>query len=204
MIRFRHGRTIAALAALLACGAGAQAQKTGLTGAQKADAILNAVMDRLAEAADAHWHKGEYNHIVNLSRMRLAADPANVELYSDAGWLLWSMKRDNEAVALYQQGLKANPDTYFMYDELGMYYMEHKKQYPEAVKYYEKAVACKDCPPPTLHMLAHAYEKNGQLDKALDVWKRAIALPDNPNLGAAKRNLERVQQLLQQQGSPKS
>ena len=44
-------------------------------------------------------------------------------------------------------------------------------------------------------MLAHAYERTKQLDKALKVWERAAAIPgDQP----AKVNLERVRRLMKQ------
>jgi len=153
----------AALGLIAACSLPALAQTTGHAGAgshavdsqTKVDAIAGAVFDNLVEVTDMHFHKGEYNHIVNLSRMIVGARPQNVEVYADAAWLLWSMNRDAEAVALNQQGAEANPHTYFMFDELGQYYTR-KRDWPHAVEYYEKAAACSDCPDMTVHGLAHA------------------------------------------------
>jgi tetratricopeptide (TPR) repeat protein len=169
-----------------------------ITGAAKADAMVANVFDNLTIVTDMHFHKGEYNHIVNLGRMIVAAQPDNVDVYATSAWLLWSMDRDTEAVALYEQGAKANPKTWYMFDELGHYYYNRKKDYPRAVGYYEKAAACIDCPPPTLHMLAHAYEKTKQFNKALDVWKRAL---DNDSTGSARTNYERVKRLVAANGS---
>lgn len=169
-----------------------------LSGPQKVDAMVAGVFDNMHLVTDMHFHKGEYNHIVNLSRMAVAANPDDVTMYSDAGWLLWSMDRDDEAVALYKQGIKANPDSFYMLDELGQYYYNRKKDWPQAVAYYERAAEKPDCEPITLHMLAHAYEKNKQLDKALATWKRVLKHND---AGPARVNYDRVQRLIASSGN---
>jgi pentatricopeptide repeat protein len=156
---------------------------------------LDDISDKLVVVADAHWHKGEYNHIVNLTRIILAARPDLVDLYANAGWLLWSMDRDDEAIALYKQGVQANPNQYYMYDELGQYYLTRKKDYPTAVSYYEKAVKFADVRPQTWNALARAYEKSGQMEKAYTAWQKAATYPNNI---AAKPNLERVRRLIKQ------
>src|SRR5258708_40157348 len=111
-----------------AAGSGVKADKQAtVSGAAQANAIADAVINDLVKYADLHWHKGEYCHIVNLDKMVITAQPDNVDVYSNAGWLLWSMNRDTEAVAMYEQGVKANPKTYYMYDEIGYYYFNRKK-----------------------------------------------------------------------------
>lgn len=170
------------------------------TGAEMADRIVEAVLVRLDAAGDAHWHKGEYNHIINLYKMTIAADPHDLDAYSNAGWLLWSLDKDAEAVALYNQGLKANPGSYYMYDELGQYYAVRKKNWAKALSYYQRAAGMKDCQPQSIHMLAHAYEHTGDLAKAEAAWQRAIEMPNNTNVGAAKANLSRVRALRKSKG----
>ena len=173
--------------------------QTAPTGAVSSEArvelILNEIVDGLIVAADAHWHKGEYNHIINLSRMALAGRPDVHDLYANTGWLLWSMDRDPEAVALYEKGIKLNPNSYYMYDELAQYYFTRKKDYPTAARYYEKAITFKDARPQTWNALARCYEKSGQMDKALKTWEKAATYPDNI---AAKPNLARVRNLMKQ------
>ena len=184
---------------VLAQNAAAGPSKSVLSGEKRADAINDAVLASLAEITDLHWHKGEYNHIINLDRMIIAGRPDHLDAYANAAWLLWSMNRDAEAVALYQQGLKANPKTAFMYDELGHYYYNRKKDYATAIRYYEKAVTFDDCPDFTYRMLAHSYERNKQLDKALAAWQRAVE--KFPESQPAKNNLNRVKQLVEQRGA---
>lgn len=179
------------IAATVVCAcAGANAQgKSNLSGADQANAIADAVINDLIEYSDLHWHKGEYCHIVNLDKMIVAAQPDNMDAYANAGWLLWSMNRDAEAIALYDQGLKANPKSYYMFDELGFYYYNRKKDYAKAAKYLAEAAKQPDVKAPTLHLLAHSYEKTGNLKLCLQTWERA---KKNPADGAAKTNYERV------------
>lgn len=175
--------------ALAPVSVAAQTRNAAASGPANVDAMVEGVLNLMRQAIDAHWHKGEYNHIINLSRIVVAADPGDLETYANAGWLLWSMARDAEAVALYEQGIKANPNESYMYDEMGQYYYTRKKDMPLAIKYYEQAVRFKDVQPVTLHMLAHAYEKNGQRDKAIAIWERAAR---DPKDGVAKKTLERM------------
>jgi tetratricopeptide (TPR) repeat protein len=161
----------------------------------KVEAIVNEAVINLWKHVDHHWHEGEYRHIVNLCKVIATARPDAVEAYSNAGWLLWSMDADDEALALYEQGLKANPSIYEMYDELGFYYFNRKRDYARAIPYYEKALQFKDCKPFTIHMLAHAYERTKQMDKALKAWERAAAIPDN---ATGRTNLERFKRKMKQ------
>ena len=172
------------------------APTTSVSGAAKVDAMLGAMFDNMHVITDMHYHKGEYNHIVNISRMAVAANPDDLDMYADAGWLLWSMNRDAEAVALYEQGIKANPNSYYMLDELGQYYSIRKKDWPHAVQYLEQAAQKPDSTEITLHMLAHAYEKNKQLDKALATWARVLKHND---AGPARSNYDRIKKMMASQ-----
>ena len=191
--------TVATTLALpgLAFGQGKSAVSGGKA---EAEEIVDTVVDRLWELTDVHWHKGEYNHIVNLCKMVVAADPSQVDAFGNAGWLLWSMNRDAEAIAVYEAGLKANPNSFYMYDELGFYYYNRKKNYPAAIKYLERASQFPDSRMNTLHTLAHAYEKSGNLESCAKTWERAAK---DPGDAAARTNLARVRKKMRgQQDKP--
>ncbi len=153
------------------------------------DIIVNQVFDNLSEISDQHYHEGEYNHIVNIARLNQLARPKDLNSVANAGWLLWSMDRDQEALTLYQQSLKDNPKTFFMYDEIAYYYFQHKKDYNASPTYYIQAAKLPDVPQFSLHMYAHCYEKLGDLNKALAVWKRCCA--DESDL-VAKANHDKI------------
>src|SRR5947208_8515734 len=90
-----------------------ETHNTAKSGQATVDYIVSGVLDDIHIYMDRHFHKGEYNHTLNLIKMAVAADPSDLNAYADGGYLLWSMDRDEEALALYKQGLKANPKTYY-------------------------------------------------------------------------------------------
>jgi tetratricopeptide (TPR) repeat protein len=154
-----------------------------------ADAIAGDALAQIYDAADEHFHKGEWNHCINLNQIVMEGDPHNVNAYANNAYLLWSSDRDAQGISTLKKGIAANPNTYFMYDELGQYYWLHHKDAVHAVPYYEQAIKYK-CPSITWHGLAHCYEILGQWDKALAAWQTASGYPGD---AAAKVNLKRVQ-----------
>ena len=185
----------AVLSAAVAQAGFAQSNKATPSSEARVELILDEVVNRMVAVTDAHWHKGEYNHNINIARMVMAARPDFVDFYANTGWLLWSMNRDAEAVALYEKGIKANPNTYYMYDELGQYYFMRKKDYPTAIKYYEKAVTFKDAEWRAWNALALCYERTGQLEKSLKAWEKAATYKGNVS---AASNMARVRNKLKQ------
>lgn len=68
---------------------------------------------------------------------------------------------------------KHNREKYDLYFELGWTYHHKGRDYKNAVRYFERAVKF---PRPEYvdSVLAHAYELNGEVDKALAQWKKQI------------------------------
>lgn len=139
---------------------------------QIADAIITDVLDELKDKADEHFDYGEFNHSINLFRIVVQGNPRDVESFSNAAYLLWSTGQNDVAISVLKAGLAANPNDYYMYDELGSFFFLRVKDYPQAVAYYEKAVKYK-CPFFTWTGLAHCYEKQKQWGKAVKAWEQA-------------------------------
>src|SRR5258708_7042806 len=78
-----------------------QDKSAPVSGEAKVEALIDEVVLDLWHQTDEHWHEGEYNHIVNLCRVVAAARPNMMDAYANAGWLLWSMDKDEDAVAFY-------------------------------------------------------------------------------------------------------
>lgn len=182
---------------LLAAGLILISCRSAVAAAPLADSMTGSSLGMLFSMCDDHFHKGEYCHSVRLSKIVIQGNPWNMDAYANSAWLLWSMNRDPEAVELLEEGSKANPATYYMYDELGVYYAVRKKDYVRSIDWYKKATACKDCPALTYHGMAHSYEKNGQLAKAVETWNIAVNMKNNMNAEIARINLERVKKLLE-------
>ena len=76
-------------------------------------------------------------------------------------------------ISFLKKGIAYNKDRYDLYFELGWTYYHKGKDYPNAVRYLEKATKF---PHPEFvdDVLAHAYEKNGQIDMAIKQWGKLI------------------------------
>jgi len=140
------------------------------------DAVLGDAMNEIWSQTDEHYHDGEFNHVINLSRIVAQGDPHNMEAYANPAYLLWSTGRSDEAEAILKQGLEANPNNYYMYDELGTYWLIYRKDPKAAIPFYEKAVKF-DCPFAPWNSLANCYEKTDQLEKAIAAWERGTLYP---------------------------
>ncbi|HOJ40723.1 MAG TPA: tetratricopeptide repeat protein, partial [bacterium] len=78
-----------------------------------------------------------------------------------------------QGVQFLKKGITYNPDKYDLYFELGWTYYHKGMDYPNAVKYLEKAIKHPH-PDYVDDVLAHAYEKNGQIDRAIAQWEYLI------------------------------
>ncbi|MCS7179850.1 MAG: hypothetical protein NZ891_00645 [bacterium] len=76
-------------------------------------------------------------------------------------------------VSFLKKGITYNKDRYDLYFELGWTYYHKGMDYPNAVKYLEKAVKFPH-PEYVDDVLAHAYEKNGQIDLAIKQWEKLL------------------------------
>jgi len=166
---------------------------------QMADYILGDTLQALESLRDVHFHEGEYNHLINLSYIIIQGVPQNMSIYADAAYYLWSTDRNDQSIALLKQGLRANPNSYYMYDELGQHYLTLLHQPEQALPFYEQAVKF-NCPYATWHGLAHCYEMTNQWDKAVQAWQKAAKT--YPNDALAPVRLKRAKaELAKHQGS---
>lgn len=159
--------------------------------------VRDQAVDILWLMSDRYWHVGDYENVIRMHRASVTLDPHFVEAYSVAGWILDSMDRTEEAIALLKEGWKHNQHTYQLAFDLSYIYSRHKN-YKEAVKWLERAVQ-RPGPFWVRHALAHAYEKLGRWKDALKVWEQR--LKEEPNNPVVRRNYERVRKKLEKQRS---
>jgi tetratricopeptide (TPR) repeat protein len=153
------------------------------------DAILDDVVDRLWTRGDWYWHEGRYEERVVIDRLVIRMEPRFAEAYGTAGWLLESLGRDQEALALYRQGVAAVPDRWETHEDLGMFHYQHK-DYAAAAAAFKQATQQAGAPAYSWKMLAHAYERSGDLERAAAAWEEAGRIA--PDDGAVAVNLRRV------------
>ena len=166
------------LALMLA--AGAQAAPPGPTpsaSAQRiqANGIVAGAVDHLWQQTDVYWHRGDYPRIVALDRVITEADPQFLEAYSTGGWLMDSLGRTQDALAYYTLGARRNPHAEYAFWNLGFFYFNTAHDYPAAARAFQSAVSQRDADLNDWKMLAHSYEKSGDWDAAVSVWRQTRA-----------------------------
>jgi len=148
--------------------------------------------DILWMGIDGYWHEGKWEDCLRLNKEIIALDPQFVEAYTSAAWLLWSEDRDKEAVAMYEQGIDANPDSPDLYFDFGFYYRNRKKL-DQAIAMFRKAVD-KGAPQTSQHLLPNTLEEAGRKQEALAEWKKL--LQRFPTDGVAQMKIPRLEQEL--------
>ena len=123
-------------------------------------------------------------------------DPHQIDVYSVGAWHLAYNFTDSQsradrryllpAIKFLEEGVQNNPNLWDLYFEEGftMYYWK-KSDYAKSVYWLNEAT--KRNPAYYVYtQLSHAYERNGQIDKAIEQWKKCIAITNaalkkNPN-----------------------
>lgn len=169
-----------AFLALPACAAPAHAPHTRpapgrSVGETQADGILAGVADKLWAQNDVYWHQGDYPRIIAQDRIIVQADPHFIECYTTGAWLMWSDGQDRDAEGFYKQCIGSNPGQSAAYFDYGFFLYSHLHRYADAQRVFARSAALPDAGVLDMRMLAHAYEKLGQYDNAVTVWRRIKA-----------------------------
>jgi len=128
------------------------------------------------------WHSGQHYKMLPLLDSISFLQPRYVTVWAVGGWHMaynvYAAVEDpkekqfwyNQGVKFLKKGVSHNRDKYDLYFELGWTYYHKGKDYSNAVRYFERAVKF---PHPDVidDVLAHAYEKNGQIKKAIKQWE---------------------------------
>jgi TolB-like protein/Flp pilus assembly protein TadD len=119
-----------------------------------------------------HWYGsgpplslGEFDRaIAELERAR-QLDPLSLIINADLGVGLYTARRYDEAIAQLRKTIEMDPRFYFAHWNLGVA-LELKGELRDALSEYKKAAELDD-DPVVLGLIAHAYGKLGERDKAL-------------------------------------
>jgi len=146
--------------------------------------------------ADSFFDSGNYDAILPVIRLVTILDPKQIDVYATGMWHIGYNFTDEEqrsdrryipsALALGKEGARQNDKTYEMYFETGwMWYHKIDDSYPNAVKWFETAQQQKDMLTARKNLLSNAYERNGEVDKGVDLLYRLF---DDAKANAAKKD----------------
>jgi tetratricopeptide (TPR) repeat protein len=169
-------------------GARTLAQSKALVGR-----VMTRITDRVWDRGEYYWHVGRYTDRIATDRLVIRMEPTFIEAYSTSGFLLENTGKEDQALQTYRRATEVAPQKWETWHDLGWFYLQHKS-FPDAIRSYDRAVKLKGVPVFVWKNLAHAYEKDGQLKKALDTWEK-IRYIDAAD-GTIDLNEKRIQQKL--------
>ncbi|MCL5674634.1 MAG: hypothetical protein M1501_02665 [Candidatus Omnitrophica bacterium] len=132
-----------------------------------------------------YWHTGQHFKMIPLFNMVTYLQPHWILAWSLGGWhMAYNVAADVKTVQgkyyWYQQGVQYlkrgvsyNPNKYDLYFELGWTYYNKGLDYSNSVRFLKQAVMY-PCPSYVRDVLAHAYEKNGEINKAMEEWQKLL------------------------------
>jgi tetratricopeptide (TPR) repeat protein len=160
---------------------------------QRLDAVWDALEIELIVAGDRHWHAGRYDHLARLGYVWMETHPDNPNSFISTGFILGNgLSRYDEAEKVYHRLIDAHPDDWSAWHEL-VWFLYWRERYTEAIEPGERMLSLSPMTT-AYHLVAHCYEKAGDLEKSVLTWKRAISR--DPADETAVRNMERVQKLI--------
>jgi len=101
--------------------------------------------------------------------------PKVVILYNILGLILTEKDRINEAIKIYEKGIKINPEYAMIYNNLGSIY-KSKAEYKRAEDYYKKSISLDSKISEPHNNLGSLYLTLNKIEKAELSFKRSIAI----------------------------
>lgn len=163
----------------------------------------NPKTNKLWEKSDKAFHDGDYEKAIIYHRQIEEIDPHDVESFSIAAWLMWSLGHKEAALKHIERGLKVNGGNWQMWDEAGQHYTlqagreanspllaKAKEAHARAVELLPAAGDKKEAQM-LRRRLAHAADKAGDWELSLATWKKLVE--DYPDDVVNKNNLARVE-----------
>jgi len=147
--------------------------------------------------ADQYFHEGNYPEMLYHLQQKVKYNHKDLESWSDLGYYYWSLSLDNKskseefknkAINYLKLGLEKNPDSTFLLDEIGRFYIYKSKDFNSAIPYFEKAIKNLDCNNITFHLLSLCYEKTNRVNESIRVLYEC--LKRYPNDAKAKNKME--------------
>lgn len=100
----------------------------------------------------------------------------------------------DEAIDFLNEGIAKNPQAFelWLYRDFTIRLFK-TKEYKEAIKGIKSALQLKGYPPILERILAYAYEKDGQIEKAISQWERIYASTEDPGIKKiCRKNIARL------------
>ncbi|MFH1904888.1 MAG: hypothetical protein ABIK53_05145 [bacterium] len=134
-----------------------------------------------------HLHSKREDELMPWFKLATIFNPHHVRAYAVGGyWLAFRLGKLDEAIKFMAEGIKNNPDSYQISEEMGIVYFSKLKDYKKAQYYFEKALKSQAKMDEydkagILRFLAFSHKFQGHTQKAIDCYKAYTA--QNAKLG---------------------
>jgi len=95
-------------------------------------------LDALIQLGNLYYDQGQHQQAVEWYGKALAIDPKNVNVRTDRGASYWSLNQPDAAIAEFQKSLQVDPNHPQTLYNIGLVYLQGKKNRAEAKKAWEK------------------------------------------------------------------
>jgi len=173
------------------CGENGEHLSYGGTG-RKADEVTDVsrsnvllyLGDTVHLARHIHLHGEEEKEMLPWLYYAVRLDPHNINAYVVGGhWLGRRLNMEEEAIKFLHEGLRNNPDSWEMYNEIGMVHFSVRKDYGQALEYFQRAEGfmgpenADDFDKSHIYaFIAGCYDKLGQAENAEEFFTRSKEL----------------------------
>lgn len=144
-----------------------------------------------------HWDGGLYPHFLEYAQRVIRLDPyfCAAYIYSAAS-LAWNLNRVDEALLIIDEGIENSeffPPLVELYIHKAAIIYKMLGKYHEMVRSLESAIKLPHCPTLVKSILANIYEKQGEYEKAIMVWKNILETTnDEFELERARKKIEKL------------
>lgn len=123
---------------------------------------------------------GDYTGAINAFDKAISLSPTNYQAWRDKALSFKELKNYDEAFSTLNTILQIYPDKPELWSTAGDIYLVDLKNYSESIPFYEKSITLDEQDIHSLVNLAFAYDKTGNSEIALELYRKALVI--NPSL----------------------
>jgi tetratricopeptide (TPR) repeat protein len=136
----------------------------------------------------------KFPQLAKALNLATSLDPHFLEPYRLGGlYLLYFARQPEAAVSLLEKGAAANPDRWELPHDLGRYYYLEARDYPRALRWWERAAKLPTRPEFLPRFVARLYAQTGHAEMAIELWSELYRTAQNDSVRSlALQEIERL------------
>jgi tetratricopeptide (TPR) repeat protein len=150
--------------------------------------LVNVQLQRAFNDMDTENFESAYDRLLKISRI----EPDNEVILYNLGVALTLLKKEDEALRVFQSCVDINPMYAAAWYNMGQICLLKQKDYSRALNYFSRATVARPDYVGAHHQMGVAYEMMGDYQRAKACWKKALEL--DPYNSQAEQNIKRLQE----------